>query len=78
MASNEELKRIVGQAVSDAAFRQALLDDPVAAIQGKGVELTTEQVEYLRGLDRSEIEEGLGQLDERLSMGCWGHWCLWD
>jgi hypothetical protein len=78
MASNEELKKIVGRAVSDEAFRQALLDDPVTAIQGMGAELTAEQVEYLSGLDRSEIEKGLGQLDERLSMGCWGYFCVWD
>jgi len=58
---------IIGRAIQDPEFRQALLDDPRAAAATAGVELDDEQVEALTSLDPGAIERAvealLGDLD---------------
>ena len=84
MGSTEDLRSVAGKALADPAFREKLLADPEGAVKEVGIELTAEQLEALKNMDREQFEEGLADLDERLTMGCWGHipsrpspYCLW-
>jgi hypothetical protein len=84
MASQEDLRTIAGKALADPAFREKLLADPESAVTEAGIELTPEQMEALKGMDREQLEAGLADLDERLTMGCWakantpvGTVCAW-
>ena len=72
MAEKDELRTIAGKALADPAFREKLLADPEAAVKEAGFDLTPEQVEALKGMNREQLETGLSDLDERLTMGCWG------
>jgi len=81
MATQEDLRTVAGKAVADPAFRQKLLDDPEAAVREAGIELSPEQMETLKTMDKAELEKGLADLDERLTMACWGkaqQICGWD
>lgn len=84
MASQDDLRSIAGKALADPEFREKLLADPEGAVKEAGIELSDEQMEALKGMDREELEAGLADLDERLTMGCWaksnrptGSTCLW-
>ena len=72
MAEKDQLRNIAGKALADPAFREKLLADPEAAVKEAGIELTPEQMKALKGMDRESLEAGLADLDERLTMGCWG------
>jgi hypothetical protein len=81
MATQEDLRTVAGKAVADPAFRQKLLDDPEAAVKEAGIDLTPEQMKTLKEMDKAELEKGLADLDERLTMACWGkaqQICGWD
>ena len=81
MAEQDDLRTIAGKALADPDFRQKLLDDPEGAVAEAGVELAPEQMEALKELDKEEFEKGLADLDERLTMACWGKAqsiCGWD
>jgi len=71
MAEKDELRTIAGKALADPAFREKLIADPEAAVKEAGIELTPEQLEAIKGMDREQLEAGLADLDERLTMGCW-------
>ena len=84
MGSTEDLRSIAGKALADPAFREKLIADPEGAVKEAGIELTDEQLEALKNMDREQLEEGLADLDERLTMGCWaksnrpsGSYCYW-
>lgn len=74
MATQEDLRAVAGKALADADFRQKLIDDPEAAVQEAGYELTEEQLKALKEIDKEQFEQGLTDLDERLTMGCWSKW----
>ena len=74
MANQDGLRRIAGKALADPAFREKLLADPEVAVQETGIELTPEQLEALKGMNHEQFEAGLADLDERLTMGCWGYY----
>lgn len=83
MATQEDLRTVAGKAVADPAFRQKLLDNPEAAVKEAGIELTTQQMEALKRMDKEQLEKGLTDLDKRLSMACWmlvrkPSPCAWD
>ena len=71
MATEQELRELAGKAVADLEFRQKLLDNPEAALKEAGVELTDEQMKAFKEMDAEQLEQGLTELDERLTMGCW-------
>jgi hypothetical protein len=71
MADKEVLHAVASKALADPQFRQKLLDDPETALEEAGIELDEEQVKALKEMDREQLEQGLGELDQRLSMGCW-------
>jgi hypothetical protein len=72
MATEKEIRDLAGKALGDPDFRKKLMDDPEGAFAEAGVELAPEQLEALKGMDSAEMEESLTNLDERLTMACWG------
>jgi len=81
MATQDDLRAVAGKAIADPAFRQQLLDDPEAAVKNAGIDLSPEQMDALKNMDKAELEKGLLDLDERLTMACWGkaqNFCGWD
>ena len=81
MATQEDLRAVAGKAVADPAFRQKLLDNPEKAVRDAGIDLSPEQMAALKNMDKEELEKGLADLDERLTMACWGkaqQVCGWD
>lgn len=81
MASQDDLRSIAGKALADLSFREKLLADPEGAIKEAGIELTPEQMDALKSMDREQLAGSLTDLDERLTMGCWGKYntpfCAW-
>jgi hypothetical protein len=80
MATQEDLRAVAGKAVADPEFRQKLIEDPESAVKVAGIELSAEQMDALKNLDKEQLEKGLADLDERLTMHCWGKgWvCNWN
>lgn len=64
MATEKEMYELLGRALTDANLRAALVEDPVKAAQGLGMDLTEEQLAGLKATDLGNMAEGL---DERLS-----------
>jgi restriction endonuclease Mrr len=73
MATQDDLRAVAGKALADDEFRQKLMDDPEAAVKESGFELNDEQMKALKEMDREQFEQGLDDLDKRLTMGCWVH-----
>ena len=63
--SKEAVEAIIGKAVVDSQFREALFADPERALAG--YDLTGEEVAALKAIDAEEIESFAGALDERIS-----------
>jgi len=82
MATEEDLRAVAGKAIADPAFRQKLMDDPEAAVKEAGIDLSPEQMDALKNMDKAELEKGMTELDSRLTMACWakvqGPICGWD
>ena len=71
MANQDDLRAIAGKALADPDFRQKLVADPEAAVKEAGIELTADQIQALKEMDKEQFEEGISDLDERLTMSCW-------
>ena len=81
MATQDDLRTIAGKAIADPDFREKLIKDPEAAVNEAGIELSPDQMKALKEMDRDLLEKGLTDLDERLTMACWGkvqQFCGWD
>jgi len=82
MATQDDLRTIAGKAIADPDFREKLLSDPEAAVSEAGIELSDDQMKALKEMDREKLEKGLADLDERLTMACWGKgqqiFCSWN
>jgi hypothetical protein len=63
--SKEAVEAIIGKAVLDSEFREALFSDPDRALSG--YELTEVEVSALKALDAETMESLAGTLDERIS-----------
>jgi hypothetical protein len=63
--SKEALQAVIGKAVMDSEFREALFADPDQALEG--YELTEEEVAALKAVDAETMESFAGSLDERIS-----------
>ena len=66
--SKENVEAIIGKAIMDAAFRQALLADPEKALAG--YDLTVDEKAALRTLDSETLTSMGNSLDARISK--WG------
>jgi hypothetical protein len=71
MATHEDLRAVAGKALADPEFRKKLIDNPEAAVKEAGIELSEEQMQALKEMDKEQFEKGLAEIDERLTMGCW-------
>jgi hypothetical protein len=49
--AREELERLIGRAVLDPQFREALFDDPERAIREGGFDLTEEEIAHVKTID---------------------------
>jgi len=81
MATQEDLRAVAGKALADPEFRQKLINDPEAAVKEAGFTLDPAQLKTLKEMDKKKFEAGLTDLDQRLTMACWGkaqHICGWD
>ncbi len=63
--SEEVLQFIIGRAVTDPEFRDLLFKNPDEALAG--YDLTEEEAESLKGIERDEFEGNLGELKDRIS-----------
>lgn len=50
-----DFQTLVGRAMTDEKFAQALADDPEAALKAAGIQPTAEMLEALRGVDAAAI-----------------------
>lgn len=63
--SHSEVERVIGRAVTDPVFRQALIDNAREAC--KEFDLTEEELDALEKLDSSSLQAFAMTLDQRLS-----------
>jgi hypothetical protein len=56
MASQQEIERLVGQALIDDDFRYRLLNDPENTAQTLGIRLTGDEVARIRRVDHGEAD----------------------
>ena len=63
--SQNEIERVIGRAVTDSAFRQALIDNAREAC--KGYDLTEDELDALELLDANSLMAFAGTLDQRIS-----------
>jgi hypothetical protein len=63
--SQSEIERVIGRAVTEAAFRQALIDNAHDAC--KEYDLTEEELDALEKLDAQSLVMFAGTLDKRIS-----------
>ncbi|MEI8165167.1 MAG: Franean1_4349 family RiPP [Chloroflexales bacterium] len=63
--SQEVVQQIIGRAITDAEFRQKLIDNAHAACVG--YDLTEAELVALEALDQESIQAVAGKLDPRLS-----------
>ncbi len=60
-----DVERVIGRAVTDAAFRKALIDSARTACAG--YDLTDDEIESLERLDSESMHAFAGSLDTRIS-----------
>jgi Ribosomally synthesized peptide prototyped by Frankia Franean1_4349. len=63
--SQNEIERVIGRAVTDSAFRQALIDNAREAC--KEYDLTEDELGALEQLDANSLMAFAGTLDQRIS-----------
>jgi hypothetical protein len=63
--SQHEIERVIGRAVTDSAFRQALIDNARTAC--KDFDLSEEELDALEKLDSSSLASFAATLDRRIS-----------
>jgi hypothetical protein len=63
--SQESVERIIGRAVTDADFRQRLIDNAAEAC--KDYDLTPDELAALEALDAESVKQFAGTLDSRIS-----------
>ncbi|HEX9371425.1 MAG TPA: Franean1_4349 family RiPP [Roseiflexaceae bacterium] len=63
--SQHEVERVIGRAVTDAAFREALIKNAREAC--KEYDLTDDELEALEALDSESLAAFAGTLDKRIS-----------
>ncbi len=63
--SKESVQAVIGKAVTDSKFRDALFANPEEVLGG--YELTEAEVAALKSIDAETMESFAGSLDERIS-----------
>ncbi len=71
---SQDFERLIGRAVVDKKFRDALLASPEGAVTEAGFKLNNEEMEQLKaGLENVKAERSSEQLDEmfKVARGNW-------
>ncbi len=68
--STQAVQTVIGRAVTDAAFRQALFADPAQALAG--YDLSADELAALQALDAEQVAAFAGGLDARISKSMYG------
>ena len=63
--TEDHVSMIVGRAVTDSKFRELLLSNPEEAL--KDYELTEEEKEALLKIQKEDLEDFSGKLDDRIT-----------
>lgn len=63
--SMQAVQAVIGRAVTDAEFRQKLIDNAREACEG--YDLTEEEINSLEALDSESLKQFAGTLDTRIS-----------
>ena len=63
--SREALEQVIGKMVLDGQFRQAVKDDPQAALAESGLEAA--EIEQLKDFADDDFENAVSGLDQRIS-----------
>lgn len=63
--SKEAVQAVIGKAVTDSEFREALFANPEEVLEG--YDLTEDEIAALKSIDAETIESFAGALDERIS-----------
>ncbi len=63
--SQEAVQQVIGRAITDAEFRQQLIDNARAACAG--YDLSEDELDALEALDQESLKAFAGTLDPRLS-----------
>jgi len=63
--STENVQTIIGRAIVEAEYRTMLFSDPEKALEG--YELTEDESQSLKSLDRERFDEVASQVEERIS-----------
>lgn len=68
--SIENVQTILGRAVTEPEYRELLFSDPGAALEG--YELSEEEMDALKGLEREKFDAVASELEDRISMASSG------
>ena len=63
--STENVQNIIGRAIVEAEYRSLLFDNPEKALEG--YELTEDETQSLKSLDKERFDEAASQVEERIS-----------
>jgi hypothetical protein len=63
--SKEAVQTVIGRAVTDAAFREALFADPAGVLAD--YDLGAEEIAALKALNAEQVAAFAGSLDQRIS-----------
>jgi hypothetical protein len=57
MATRNEIQALTGKALFDNGFRQRLIKSPKKAAAELKIELTRQEIKYIKSLDQNQIEQ---------------------
>ena len=63
--STENVQIIIGRAIAESDYQRLLFSDPGKALEG--YELTEDETQSLRNLDKERFDEVASQVEERIS-----------
>jgi len=63
--SDVAIRRVIGQAIGDVEYRNLLFSNPDKAIEG--LELSPEEVIFVKNFKRDKFEEATSEIEERIS-----------
>lgn len=67
MANQDDIQKILSEAVTNEEFRSQLIENPVDAVQQAGYSLTDDQIEQLQQLESEKVESMLENVEDRIS-----------
>lgn len=59
------VRKVIGQAISDLEYRDLLFSDPDKALEG--MELTGDEIAFVKGFKREKFDAAITEMEERIS-----------